>query len=175
MRRRPAPWCRGLLAGSLVVLLGGCAGYQMGPTAGQTAGGRSLRINPVQNTTLEPRLGPAVSQALRKQVQRDGTLRLESWGDPDIVLQTEILRYRREELAYKSSDTLTASDYEITIFAKVVALERATGRELLNREIRGRTTLFVGNDMVSAERQALPLLAEDLARNITVALVEGEW
>ena len=39
----------------------------------------------------------------------------------------------------------------------------------------GRTTIRVGNDLTSAERQAVPLAAEDLARSITSLLVDGEW
>jgi hypothetical protein len=33
----------------------------------------------------------------------------------------------------------------------------------------------VGTDLADAERQSLPLLAEDLARNVTVLLTEGTW
>jgi hypothetical protein len=33
----------------------------------------------------------------------------------------------------------------------------------------------VGNDLTSAERQALPLAADDLARSITALLADGTW
>jgi len=33
----------------------------------------------------------------------------------------------------------------------------------------------VGSDLADAERQALPLLAQDMARNITELLTEGAW
>jgi len=33
----------------------------------------------------------------------------------------------------------------------------------------------VGDDLTSTERQALPLLAADLAKNVTTLLVEGTW
>ena len=39
----------------------------------------------------------------------------------------------------------------------------------------GRTTLRVGSDLTSSERQAIPLAAEDLARHVTSLLVDGEW
>ena len=51
-------------------LLAGCAGYQLGPTGGQTAGARSIQINPMDNRTLEPRLGEAVTAAV---IARPGT------------------------------------------------------------------------------------------------------
>src|SRR6185369_17073313 len=40
----------------LAALLAGCAGYRLGPTGGQTAGARSVQINPFVNQTIEPRL-----------------------------------------------------------------------------------------------------------------------
>lgn len=159
----------------LALWLCGCAGYRLGPTNEQVAGARSIRISPVQNSTTEARLGPAVTQALRKEIQRDGTLRLDTRGEANIILTTEITRYQRTDLAYQPADTVTATDYTVYLTAQVVARERITGKELLNRKVSGRYTLLVGSDLSSAERQALPSLAEDLARNITTLLVEGAW
>ena len=42
------------------------------------------------------------------------------------------------------------------MFAKVTATERDTGRVLLDREVGGRTTIRIGPDLTSAERQAVP-------------------
>ena len=153
----------------------GCAGYQLGPTNGLRAGEKSIQINPVVNATMEPRLGPAVSQALRQELQRDGTFRLSTRGDGDVVVNTEIVRYTRREMAFQPGDTLSAQDYELTIYAKVVATDRHTGQELTNKETRGRLMIRIGTDLVSAERQNLPLLAENLARNIALLLVGGDW
>jgi hypothetical protein len=46
---------------------------------------------------------------------------------------------------------------------------------LLERSVSGRTTVLIGDDLASAERQAVPLLAADLARNATSLLVDGNW
>jgi hypothetical protein len=35
--------------------------------------------------------------------------------------------------------------------------------------------VHIGDDLASAEREAMPLLAEDLAQNITELLTEGAW
>ena len=166
--------CLGSLG--LAVMFCGCAGYHLGPTGGQVAGERSIQINPVQNSTIEPGIGPVVSHALRKQIQSDGTLRLETSGSgARVILYTEVVRYKRAEIAFQPADTLTATDYTLHLTARVVARDRVTGKDLLNREVSARYTLLVGGDLASAERQALPALAEDLARNITTLLVEGDW
>jgi hypothetical protein len=56
-----------------------------------------------------------------------------------------------------------------------VARERVSGKVLFEREVHGATLMRVGSDLASAERQALPLLATDLARHITSLLVDGGW
>ena len=155
--------------------LTGCAGYKLGPTNGLEAGARTIQIHPPVNKTFEPRLAVALNQQLRKQLQRDGTYKLETHGEGDVVVTTTILRYEKTGESFQPRDTLTARDYRVVIRAHVTAYDRVSGKNLVDREFRGRTSVRPGSDQSSAELQALPLLAEDLARNITSALVDGEW
>lgn len=160
-------------AGAL--LLGGCAGYRLGPTNGLAAGERSIKVAPFANATLEPRLSDAVTQQVRKQLQHDGTYRLASGQDADIVVRGVLTRYDRVEMSFAPNDVLTVRDYRLILVAQVKAINRATGDAILDKEVAGRTLIRVGSDLTSAERQALPLLAEDLARNITALLADGTW
>jgi hypothetical protein len=164
--------CSILLSG---FLLCGCAGYRLGPANGQAAGSHSIRVALFPNQTFEPRLTDALGSALRRNLQQDGTYRLSTRGDADVVLQGVITGYRRAGVTYQPRDTITPRDFLITMTAKVTATERSTGRTLLDREVLGRTTIRGGDDLTSAERQAVPLLAEDLARNITSLLTDGTW
>ena len=159
----------------LGVLLTGCAGYKLGPTNGLEAGSRSIQINPPVNETYEPRLSVELNQQLRKLIQRDGTYHLASHGDPDLIVNGTIMQYQRIEVTLSSADILTVRDYRITLTAQVTARERATGKLLLDQSVHGYTLIRVGSDLPSAERQATPLLAEDLARNVTALLAEGKW
>jgi hypothetical protein len=59
--------------------------------------------------------------------------------------------------------------------AQVTARDRITGKVVLDQEINGFTLLRVGPDLVSSERQSLPLLAGDLAKNVTSRLADGSW
>lgn len=166
----------GLTGGMLaVLLLAGCAGYRLGPSNGQSAGERSIFVRPFQNQTMEPRLGEPVTQALRKSLQQDGTFRLNTDGDAEVVVTGTVTRFSRSPLSYQPHDLVSVQDYFLSMTARVKAVERATGRVLLDREITGTTTLRVGTDLNSAERQATPLLAQDLARRITALLTDGEW
>jgi hypothetical protein len=164
-----------LLAWGAALMFTGCAGYKLGPSNGMEAGSRSVQINPPVNQTFEPRVAEALNQQLRKQVQRDGTYRLDSRGEGDVVVSTTITKYNRLGETYQRRDTLTARDYRIQLYAQVTAYDRVTGKNVINREFVGRTSVRLGTDQASAERQALPLVAEDLARIITSALADGEW
>lgn len=167
-------WFAGLL-GCLVVMLCGCGGYRVGPTNGLAAGEKSIQINLFRNETFEPRLTTIVGHALRKSIQRDGTYRLETQENPDIVVNGVLTDFIRSPLTFDPRDTLTVRDFSIVLKAKVNAIEKSTGKVLLDREVTGRTILRMGQDLASAERQAAPLLAEDLARNITSLLTDGTW
>jgi hypothetical protein len=160
---------------ALGLLLTGCAGYRLGPTNGIPAGTRSVQIQPFLNQTLEPRLTDEVSQQMRKDLQRDGTFKLATQKDGDIVVSGSLIRYQRFELSLSPEDVLTVRDYRLLITAQVTAKERGTGKVLFNRPVNGVTLIRVGSDLTSAERQALPLLAADLARNVTSLLVDGTW
>ena len=166
---------RWLLLWLLALALSGCAGYQLGPTNGVAARGKSVQVMPFSNQTMEPRLGEAVTAQLRKQVQRDGTYELASRDDGDIVVSGVVLNYVRIPLSFQPSDALTVTDYSLKMTAQVTARERGSGKVLFSQPVTGSTLVIVGSDLTSAERQALPLLAADFAKNATAALADGKW
>jgi hypothetical protein len=157
------------------LLSSGCAGYRLGPTNGEIAGAKSVRVNLFRNETFEPRLTEPLGTALRRRLQQDGTYRLSTRGASDVIVNGVITKYQRSGISFNRNDIITPRDFQITILAKVTATEPATGRVLLDREIGGRTTIRIGADLTSAERQAVPSLVEDLALNITSLLVDGNW
>ena len=167
--------CRWLLI--VLVALGGsgCAGYKLGPVNGQVAGAKSVQVNPFSNQTLEPRLGDEVTVQLRKQLQKDGTYQLASHNDGDIVVSGSVIRYQRQEISLSPSDTLTVRDYRLELRAQVTAHDRGSGKVILNKPVTGYTLIRVTTDLTSTERQARPLLAADLAKNVTALLAEGAW
>ncbi len=160
---------------ALLALVSGCAGYRLGPSNGLAAGEKSVRVVPFANQTMEPRLTDAVTSQMRKELQRDGTFQLATREDGDIVLGGTLTRYERLEVTFSPQDILTVRDYRLTLTAQVTARERSTGRLLVDQSVAGYTLIRVGYDLTSAERQAWPLLARDLARNVTALLAEGKF
>jgi hypothetical protein len=162
-------WCLAALLAS------GCAGYRLGPSNGMEAGEKSVRVAPFVNMTMQPRLGDEVTQQIRKELQKDATFRLSSRDDADIVLTGELVNYERYEMSFAPNDVLTVKDFRVLLTAQVTARDRVSGKVLLSRKVSGNTLVRVGSDLTSAERQALPLIAEDLARGIVSLLADGDW
>ena len=160
---------------TLCVALCGCTGYRLGPTGGQAAGVKSVQIRPFVNNSPEPGLADEVTSELRKAVQRDGTFKLATRGDSDLIVTGVITDYRRRELTLLRDDLRTVRDYQITIVAHVTIRERTSNQVLLDRTVDGSALLRVGVDFGSSERQATPQLAEDLARRVNDLLADGTW
>lgn len=158
-----------------LLVVAGCAGYRLGPTNGLVAGEKSVQIKPFVNQTFEPRLSEPITSEIRKRVQQDGTYRLATHDDGDLVVSGTIVDYKRGGLSFEPNDVITVRDYNLTVSARIVAIDRVTGKTNLNQTVHGRTVIRVGNDLASAERQAIPLLAADLARNAVSALADGTW
>lgn len=162
-----------LLTGALALsLLVGC--YTLGPTNGLVAGDKKIQITPFQNHTLEPRLGDAVTTAMRQNIQRDGTYRLATHNDADIVVTGVLTKYDRHELNFEPHDVLTVQDYRVSVTAHITARNLATGNSMTFTNT-AFTLVRVGSDLTSAERQAMPVLADALAKNVTDELVDGSW
>lgn len=160
-------------------LVAGCAGYRLGPTNGVIARDKSVQFNPFGDETLQPRISDVVAQQLRKELQRDGTYSLATHNDGDIIVTGSLVRYQRYEVSFDSHDILTVQDFRLVLSATVTARERSTGKIILQRDaknpVTGSTIIRVSSDLTSSERQAAPLLAQDLAKNITALLVDGTW
>jgi hypothetical protein len=164
-----------LLAGLAALAVAGCAGYRLGPVNGVTAGAKSIEVQPFNNQTLQPRLGDDLTQSLRELLQTDATYRLATHGGGDVVVTGEIRSYTRQGLGFLNTDVTTPVNYRVDLTVHVKALDRRSGKVLLDKEVKGHTFVNIGNDLFSAEREAMPLLAEDAAENITELLTEGAW
>jgi len=165
-----------ILSGLVAVFLVGCAGYHLGPVNGATAGAKSIEVQPFNNQTLQPRLGDAITQSLRERLQTDATYRLTTReGEGDLVVTGVIRQYARQGLGYLNTDVTTPENYRVDLVVHVTARDRLSNRLILDKDVRAHTFVHIGNDLASAERQALPILAEDLAQNIAELLTSGSW
>lgn len=167
--------------------LGGCAGYQLGPVKpSKMKDVHSLAVPAFKNMTLEPRVETMLANAVIKQLQQDGTYKIASEQDSDAVVLGTVERIERTPARGVQTDFFQTSEYTLALLLHVKVVERATGKTLSEREVRGNSSFFVSSsNSLSAEvnarvaninrdeRQAIPLAAEDAALKLTSYLSEG--
>ncbi len=166
-----------LVTGALAMLIwgAGCVGYVAGPTNGLPAGSRSVRVEFFENETLEPRLVVAVNRALKRNLQQDGTYTLETQEAADLVVSGQLVEFLRNGISYTPGDSLVVQDYTMQLTARIKVADRTTGQVVYEGDVTGKTIVRVGDDLASAQRQAISLIAENLARQATSFVVDGHW
>jgi hypothetical protein len=168
---------RKLAAGlGVVFLLSGCAGYRVGDTSGRDLQGvRSVYVPTAKNTSLEPELQMTVTNAIIRRFNADGTLETDQNAAADSELDVVVTNVQHNPIRSSTTDLLITAEYQLTIQAKATYTNRKLGRKIFeNFDVSGSTTYFTQSNNLEAERQALPLAAQDLAEN-TVKLVTEGW
>lgn len=166
-----------LFFGTILVLglLSGCANYQLGSSAEIPF--KSLYIKPATNHSFAPQAQPIISAQLRETFIRDARVKLVAHEqDADAVLYVDLTEYDSNAAARNSNDTVRANSFNIRLSAEISLYDQHKGSYLFQeRAIHASTIAYTGNpqtegDIISyqqSERQAMPLLARELARQIT--------
>jgi outer membrane lipopolysaccharide assembly protein LptE/RlpB len=157
----------------LAVLLQGCGGYQLGPaTPAYLKHIKSIAVPTFGNTTLMPRIEVLVTNTVIKQFQQDGTFRIASADSADATLKGEIAAVSRAPARSVRGNVLSTTEFALVVTVKYTLIGR-DGKVLAPGAVSGSTSFFVGHDVNTDERQALPLAAEELARHLVSQLSEG--
>ena len=168
-------WARVAALVALAFLAGGCAGYRLGPSNGVIARDDSVYVEPFTNDTMQPRIEDDFTHALRIDLQREGTYRIGAKSDADIAVKGAIINYSREGLSFNPTDLVQVEVYNLVVTARITAYERATGQKLFERNFSGNSQIRSESDLTSAEREAMPLIANNLARKVVDVLADGDW
>ena len=154
--------------------LGGCLGYQIGPVKPYYLRDvHTIAIPTFENKTLLPRIEVLVTDTVIKQFQQDGTFRIASEENADAILKAEITRVERSPSRSVRGNVLATSEFTLVMRVKY-SLVGKNGEVLAQpSEVNGATSFFVGTDVTTDERQALPLATEQLATNLVSQLSEG--
>ena len=155
------------------MLVGGCAGYQLGPaTPAHLQHIKSIAVPTFANTTLVPRIESLVTGTVIKQFQQDGTFRIASHEQADAVLKAEVTTVGRSPARSVRGNVLSTTEFNLNVSVRYSLVGR-DGKILATGGAAGGTSFFVGSDVSTDERQALPLAAEELAKQLVSQLSEG--
>ena len=157
----------------LALLVGGCAGYRLGPaTPAHLSHIKTIAVPTFANTTLVPRIEALVTGTVIKQFQQDGTFRIASEGQADAVLKAEIVAVGRNPARSVRGNVLSTTEFNLNLSVRYSLVGR-DGKPLSAGGASGSTSFFVGSDVSTDERQALPLAAEEMAKQLVSQLSEG--
>ena len=153
--------------------LTGCLGYHIGPVKPYYLRDvHTIAVPTFKNRTLIPRMEVLVTGTVIKQFQQDGTFQIASDGNADATLKGEIIRIDRSPARSLRGNVLATTEFNLAMRLKYSLLGR-DGKPLTSGETIGATSFFVGTDVTTDERQALPLATEDLATRLVSQLSEG--
>jgi len=163
------------IAAALACLgLSGCLGYHVGPAKPYYLRDiHTIAIPTFTNKTLIPRVEVLVTDTVIKQFQQDGTFRISGGDLADATLKGDIIRISRSPARSIRGNVLATSEFNLAMRLKY-RLVGPDGKPLgPSGEVVGTTSFFVGTDVTTDERQALPLATEELASRLVTQLSEG--
>jgi hypothetical protein len=154
--------------------LAGCLGYRIGPIKPYYLSDiHTLAVPTFKNSTILPRIEVLVTGTVIKQFQQDGTFKIADQKTADATLEGEIIRVSRSPARSVRGNVLATTEFNLAMRVKYKVVGR-DGKPLgPQAEAVGTTSFFVGSDVTTDERQALPLATEELAIHLVSQLSEG--
>lgn len=162
---------RALLGALLLAQLSGCGRYHLGRHAEPPF--RSVYVRPASNESYAPQVQAIISQQLREYFVRDGLLQVESEGEADAVLEVVLRDYRRRVAATRTEDTELAEKLRHELAALCTLTDARTGQIYFkDRLVHGTADSFPRDRPLQGEFQAMPVLAGDMARRISLEVLQ---
>ena len=154
--------------------LSGCLGYHIGPVKPYYLRDvHTLAVPTFENQTLLPRIEVLVTNTVIKQFQQDGTFQIVGNEDADATLKAEIMRVDRSPARSVRGNVLATTEFTLAMHVKYTLIGRDGNPISPPGEAVGTTSFFVGTDVTTDERQALPLATQELATRLVSQLSEG--
>ena len=166
MKRIPA-----VAAALLLLFAAGCANYRLGSMLPKDI--RTVYVPTCRNQTPEPLIEQDVTRAVLSQIQMDGSLRVASESDADVVLEVTLNRFWLDQVAYEAGSASTANQYRMSIKASFVLYRRSDRSVVVESpSVTGWYDFEFAGDMSSSKAIALQPTADDLGRRIISQIVQ---
>ena len=148
-----------------VVLACGCASYRW--TSSVPVEIRTVAVPEFQNQSRLAELGPMTTQYTLREFQREGTFSIRRSGDSSIEVQGVIKKVDFKPISFVRGYGMRAGEYRCFATLEASLIDKDNGKVLLdNRSYTAETTISVQNDLLTAQRNAVPRLAAEFARQI---------
>jgi Lipopolysaccharide-assembly len=156
----------------LVLVFSGC--YTLGPIPPTYMKGvHSVSVPIFDNKSFEPQVQALITDTFIKELQTDGTYPITGEDQADAIVHGTITDVIRTQTKAVVGDVLASAEFQITLKIHIEVLRGGTGQILVNKDFSGQSYFFVGSDLPTQERQAIPIAAQDCAKQVTAFLTEG--
>ncbi len=149
----------------------GCANYQLGTTLPPHL--RTISVETFKNASDEPQIETTITTATLREFQRDGQLKTKDADEADILLTGIITDYTLDPVRSSSNDPKSTAEYKAVVTMQIKAIERQTGKKIVEQTVTGRKTFDASGDLMSARRSVLPDVSRDLARKVVDAVISA--
>jgi hypothetical protein len=158
----------------IAALCSGCAGYRLGDVKPNYLREiRTIAVPTFRNSTFQPRIEVLVTNTVIKQFQQDGTFQITTEDKADAVLRATVTAIGRTPARSVRGNVLATTEFMLGLGVSYTLVGK-DGRPIAGPvAVSGGTSFFVGADVTTEERQALPLAAENLAVRLVSQLSEG--
>jgi len=144
----------------VAVFLSGCAGYRLGDVKPAYLHDiKTIAVLNFKNESYMPRAGTLVADTVIKQFQQDGTFEITTPDKADAVLDGIVVGVGRATARSVRGNVLATREFNLTVTVGYTLRARDNHPLVGPARIDGHTSFFVGTDVTTDERQALPLAA----------------
>ena len=142
---------------------------------------RSVAIGAIDNDSEDPRLGILMNEALKEAVMHDGSFRLVTVDEADVIITGHFAEIKQQGVGFHRGDTSTdkasAKTYRNDSYRSNLNFDYKlqTRKDLLIKQTsRSESADFVESlDFQSDRREALKVACRRLAGKVVISLSEG--
>jgi len=162
-------------AAALAAALCGCgANYAWRPTVPASA--RTVAVPTFLNDTDLQEVGAVAARQVLREFQREGTFKIRPTGEAALEIQGAVTSLSSASVAYDRRSGLRIGGYDMTGEFRVSVIDKRLGKVLVeNRGYTARASFAAGQDLTTAQRDAVGRLAEDLARQVVDDVLNLKW
>ena len=148
----------------------GCANYRWTSRVPEEL--RTVAVPVFQNKTKVAEIGPMTTQYTLREFQREGTFAIRRSGDSSIEVQGVVTAVDFKPISYTRGYGMRAGEYRAVATVEISIINKDKGTVLVsNRPCKAETTVSVQGDNLTAQRNAVPRLSAEIARQVVDAVV----
>lgn len=172
MMKSISSWCLVLACAALVAGCGTSYSWRTKVPDGM----RTVSVPTFRNESGLNEFGAVATRQVLREFQREGTFSIRKAGEAALEVQGIVKSVKAGATSYNRRTYGRLHSGEVEAQVEVSVIDKREGRVLVdNRVYRARTTLVVGQDIVTSERDASGRLADELARQVVDDLLNLKW